>query len=356
MQGTQEINADQIASMSDEELQALEDKMETESAQAEDGEEGASASDQPTQEAAPDKGDQAGDGGAKDTSTDPSQAAADDGKKDDSSAQNEEDLSKHVSPPSKWAQQRHEQKRLKNELNEFREKAARADELEEKLGTVEQEMEWIKTAIKDKGIDLPSTPLEQFSDAKIEEVREEFGNELADMFKATAAMLAKGQAPTASQSTKAEPAPKDQEKPKDKAGAQEDTGDEVDPALLEAIDDNDELSYWRENSPGLWKKAIDMDASLLNDPAYLQKTYADRFTTVVEQVKKAVTSGVQPPGGDDGASPPGSLSGSPGVAPTQQSNSALDRVMAAGSEDQQLSVYNGLTETERDEVDKALGI
>jgi len=45
-------------------------------------------------------------------------------------------------------------------------------------------------------------------------------------------------------------------KPEVTAVAQPEVDPTVDPDLLKAIDNNDELSYWRENSPALWARAV----------------------------------------------------------------------------------------------------
>jgi len=358
-----EVDVSNIDNLSQAEMEALEDKMYADEASP-DAKDPAAASPEPTpaaEPAAPQKnaetgGEQPGDAKdgedpeAKSTPADPAKEGEPD-----------PELVKHVSPPSKWAQERHEKKELRDKLATAEEKAAKTDTLEEELSVVRGEMDWMKTAIESKGIELPSNPLETFSEEKITEIRDEFGDELADMFQATKAVLA-GQStkPTSTPAAKkeADPEPAAPAQPAAQPQAQPaDTGPDKD--LLEAISDNDELSYWQENSPALWNKAIELDGTLLQDPAYQSLPYKDRFLKVVEQVKTDVMKGAIPKKNQnqgDGKPPADTLSGAGGDTPPQTGNSAYDRVMAASDADAQLKVYNTLSQADRDLVDQALDI
>ena len=139
--------------------------------------------------------------------------------------------------------------------------------------------------------------------------------------------------------------------------AQPATETQVDPLLLKAIDENDELSYWQENSKPLWSKAIAMDSALLADPEYAKLSYSERFVKVVESVKAEVTKGATPGKLDTKVDdPPESLSGSGGIAPIPDNNDALTRVLAAPNPEAQLKIYNALPQDDKDKVDMALNI
>jgi hypothetical protein len=263
----------------------------------------------------------------------------------------EDEITKHVSPPSKWAEDRRAKRDLQTQLDEVTAQAAKSDGLETELGEVKAQLDWMKTAIQSKGLDLPSAPIDVFNDEKIEEVRSEFGDELADMLKATAVMLAKQNPAVVTP---------DVIKPDTPAPVAEViapvAAPVADPALMKAIDDNDELAYWKENSQPLWDKAVATDASLLLDPAYAGLPYAERFAKVVEAVKLEVTTKATPEQKSEEGKPPESLSDSGGVAPTPISNDVLEKILSADNPDAQLKIYDSLSQAQKDEVDKALNI
>ena len=356
IENTEPIDVTKLDGMTQSELEALED--ETVAADGENPDDATPASepakpaDPPVKDAEPAAGEKEGEGGeAKSTDEPEADPVVDD------------ELVKHVSPPSKWAEDRRAKRELSTRLDEAETKAARADVLEEELTTIKAELDWMKTAIQAKGVTLPETPLEVFSEDRITEIRDEFGDELADMFQGTAAILQKqvdAKAPAKVDSdTKAEPAPAAAAAATPAPAApvaQPATETQVDPLLLKAIDENDELSYWQENSQPLWDKAIAMDSALLADPGYANLSYTERFAKVVESVKADVTKGAVTTPSADPNKPPESLSDSGGVAPTPNTNDALEKILATDDPEAQMKIYSGLSQSQKDEVDKALNI
>lgn len=266
-----------------------------------------------------------------------------------------EDLTKHISPPSKWAAERHEKRQLQRDLEETKAKAEKAEVLEGELGKLRADFDFLKTAIEQGGIKLPNNPAnpaEAFTPEKIEAIRNEFGDDMADMMVAASAILKTQAIPPA-------PAPRTQAPPTPATpAATPPPAQQVDPSLLKAIDDNDELSYWQEHSPALWQRAVAKDAELLNDKSYASLSYQGRFAKVVESVKNDVVTGAtgKPPAGQQGEDlPPTSLTGAPGVG-SQTNNSALSQFESIADPVKQMAFYNGLPVAKRDEIDKALGI
>jgi hypothetical protein len=272
----------------------------------------------------------------------------------------DDDIAKHVSPPSKWAEERRAKRELSTRVEEAETKAAKTDVLQKELDDLKGELDWMKTAIQSKGVTLPETPLEVFNPEKITEIRDEYGDEIADMFQATAAILAKqAVGAVSSPAPAADPAPADPPAPAaaSPAPAAAPAEPTADPALLKAIDDNDELSYWQENSAPLWAKAIAKDNEMLKDPAYASLPYAERFAKVVETVKTDVTNSADVNlNASDPNKPPESLSDSGGIAPTPIANDALEKILAADDPNVQMKLYNALPQNQKDEVDKALNI
>lgn len=316
--------------------------------------------------AAPPEGDPAGEG---DEGTPPAKAGDEDGgdpapaepptpkpAPEPAAAEAGDDVQEHITPPSKWAQQRREKAELKREAEELRSKAEKADQLENELQELRGKFEWIETAMKTKGVEIPKDPLDMVSEDKIADIREEHGDDMADLivaFKAQFDRLSpKAPTPPAADPPAAEPtqppaAPAAETPPAEPAG--------VNPAVLEAIDNNDSLSWWREKSPVLWKRAVEMDESLSKDPEYLALSFDDRYAKVVEEVKKAVQKPASIPK-PDRDSPPANLSGSGGVVPAPTENEALRKLEAMSDPDAQMKYYESLPESLRDEVDKALNI
>lgn len=264
----------------------------------------------------------------------------------------DEDLLKHVSPPSKWAQQRHHARDLETKLNEATTKLDGYDELQQSHQDLIKQVEWLKTAIKGQDADIPTSPDQAYSDEKIASVRKEYGDEMGDMLEAAKAALF---------SNEQKPAVKDDGEegitPAPAAKPQPDEQPVADPKLLEAIDDNNELSWWREKSPPLWDKAIAVDKELLKDPAYVALPYKERFAQVVERVTTEVKAGAEqekPLKPEDGGAPIVTLSGQ-GSAPTLLDQGALDKILNADPA-VQVTMYESLPENQRDQVDVALGI
>ena len=264
-------------------------------------------------------------------------------------AAKDEDLTKHIAPPSKWAAECHAKKELQRQLEETQAKAAKADVLESTVNQLKDELTAIKTAIQDKGIKLPGSvkdPAAAFTPEKMEEIRTEFGDELADMIEILKAQAIKPAAPATT----------GQPETAVKPPAQTRT-EEVDPELLKAIEANDELSYWQENSPALWSRAVAKDGEMLTDPAYAKLPYADRFAKVVESVKNDIMQGATKPGAQAGNAPPApSLSGAGGVPIPSNGNDPLSQMEAITDPAKQMAFYNSQPQKVRDEIDKALGI
>ena len=266
-------------------------------------------------------------------------------------AAKDEDLTKHIAPPSKWAAERHAKKELQRQLEETQAKAAKADVLESTVNQLKDELTAIKTAIQDKGIKLTGSvkdPAAAFTPEKMGEIRTEFGDELADMIE-----ILKAQA-----ITPAAQAPTGQPAPAAPAATAAPAQPSVDPELIKAIEANDELSYWQENSPALWSRAVAKDGEMLANPEYAKLPYADRFAKVVESVKHDVMQGAtKTPGAQDGNSPPAaSLSGAPGVPVQSHGNDPLSQMEAITDPTKQMAFYNSQPQKVRDEIDKALGI
>jgi hypothetical protein len=336
------MDLDNIDDLSQEELMKLEDDL---VAAETDGEADDTANHEPEAKPQESEGDNQEPAGEVKPEQQTSQAATEDepGEKENTA---DDDLTKHVSPPSKWAEQRHAARQMREQLEAAEAKAARTDQLQEEFNALKEEIEALKASVQGGGSDgIPENPLDVFDDEKIEEIREDFGDEIANMFKATAAMLQKEQDGKQQQA-----APSADDNP-----GQNDP--DVDPDLLSAIEDNNELSYWQEKSPQLWERAVKMDEELLKDPDYEKLSFSKRIAKVVERVKADVMATAQKPGKTDSGNSdiPESMPGSAGVVPPATTNNDLDRILAADPE-KQAEIYQGLSPAARDEVDKALNI
>jgi len=213
-------------------------------------------------------------------------------------AAEKDDITEHISPPEKWIQKR-VQARANKEIS------AKAEALESELAEAKQRIEWLKTT----GVDVDKMPIDAMSDEKIEAAREEFGDDIADMFLAARTALAKG--PTAKS---VEPA-KSAETPQT----------ETVEAIETAIQGNDTLSFWREKSPELWSKAVAQNDN------YQKLSPEKRFEYVVQEVKHNVLEAKKAgekkePEKETVFTPPSSLS-NVGAAPTaKQDDSALGKL------------------------------
>lgn len=273
----------------------------------------------------------------------------------------EDDEKAHISPPSKWAEQRREKRELKARADEAEEIAKAASATEQENKDLKAKLEWMTTAISAKGVDLPESPLDTFSPEKIEEVRTEFGDELADMLQGAATILKTQQINAGTSVTaqaKAEPA----KVVPDVAVPAVETQQEVDQSLFKAIDDNDELSYWKSRAEDptnpnslLWDRAIAKDNDMLKDPAFARLSYDDRFKMVVEAVKKDVMSTALPTKTTEPSGAPDASMGSGGIAPVPDGNSPVDKILAA-TPDNQTKLYNLMSQADKDLVDMALNI
>lgn len=279
----------------------------------------------------------------------------------------DEDISKHVSPPSKWAAQRAAKRELQTELDQASEKAAKADVLETELMQLKGELESIKEQLEKQGISFSLEPDNAFSKEKLAEVRDEYGDELADMMEAAAAVIASKQPGEPAAEHKGKTEANDGAVPREQTPSQEGKPDDYQ-ELEKALDANESLVWWRSlynsdnpNDPKniLWDKAVAQDKEFLNDPEYVKLSYGDRFNKVVETVSAAVERDAK--SGKDGGDVaktvvmPSSLSGNSGAARSEGSMDALDKVLAADT-DKQIDIYNSLSEAERDKVDMALDI
>ncbi|RLB91960.1 MAG: hypothetical protein DRH10_00590 [Deltaproteobacteria bacterium] len=256
----------------------------------------------------------------------------------------DDEVIRHVSPPKKWAAKRVKQRELKKSLEEANQRASKADDLQAEVTTLKDELASIKEIMASKGMDFPKDDDgNPFSDEKIEEIRDEYGDDLADMMAAAAEIV--------SSAGKQQQVDTNADKGEQEA---------LDPDFMTAIDDNDELTYWKENSPVLWERAVKADDEFLDaDPEYQKLSYAERFKKVVESVKNDVLQNNNAKvrdSGDGGNDIPLSLSGSGGGLHNTETNSAVERVLAVNDPDKQIELYNSLPEQDRDAVDIALGI
>lgn len=242
----------------------------------------------------------------------------------------EEDLTKHVSPPGKWVAKRQAAKDTKQAIAYAESVAAENSELKQRL-------EWIETQLASKGGDADLKPTDVLSPEKIAAVRLEFGDEVADMFQAVKTLHGANAVDDSSNGK----------------------GVSVNAELEEAISDNDELSYWQQHSPGLWDRATSANDEFIRDPEYLKLTFAERMYKVVEKVKADVVAEAKTtvPGEQkvDKTLPPDSLSGDLGASPTITEKSDVDRILEA-SPDEQVKMYNNASESVRERVDIKLGI
>ena len=316
------IDESKLDDLSQEELEAMEDQAVADDA-AKEAEEAAAANDNP--------GD---DHGEKTTGDDPGEKASDTKgdelvATDDSTPKEEEDLTKHVSPPSKWVAKRQAAKDTKQVI-------AYAEGVEAENSELKQRLEWIETRLASKGGDADLKPTDVLSPEKIANVRAEFGDEVADMFQAVRSLQGVTTVEDGSQA----------EVP-------------VNAELDEAISDNDELAYWQQNSEGLWDKATSVNDKFLSDPEYQKLSFAERMYKVVEQVKADVVAEakttVPDKQGADKTTPPDSLSGDLGTSPTITEKSIVDRVLAADTDEAE-KIYKGASEAEKEKIDIALGI
>lgn len=340
---------EEIEKMSQEELLELEDQLEA----GESPEADSDSTPEPPDEVAESKEPEADEG-----SDDDQPAAAggeDDGadpkpkEKEPEPSSDDDDLKKHVSPPSQWAKHRHEQKALKAEAEALRAKADKADTLEQELTQLRGEMDWLKQAVAGRGVDIPAKPSDVITDERIANIREEHGDDMADIVAALRAQA------NMNHETAAPAAPKEEEPPAAPAAPTPPAQQGPDPAIVAAIEANDELTWWREQSPKLWQRAVDKDDKLREDPVYLALSYEDRFKRVVDEVKKDVLQAGSTAKKDED-SPPTSLSGSGGVAPAPIENDALAKMEAIQDPEKQLQFYNSLPEDVRDQIDQALNI
>lgn len=249
----------------------------------------------------------------------------------------EDDVVKHISPPSKWAAQR-------QALRESKAAIAEAERAKQEVETLRQELEWLKSQAMSKGVDTAIKPEQVLSPERISAVREEYGDELADMFQAVRNLQG---VKTPAESS---------EQPKQPSNTTESRTANTD-AMNAAIADNDELSYWQEHSGKLWDRAVEVNEMYLRDPEYVKLSFPDRFHYVVERVKKEVLEEAKttaPTAQPDPSVPPESLSGA-GSAPTVENKEIVDKILSASPEEQ-TKMYHNLSEAERDKLDEALGI
>jgi len=322
-----EIEVDKLEGMTQEELEAMEDK-----AIADD------ASDVTDKTVVPPKKED----DPKPDTTEVADDSNDKGVKSDEVSEPEvdENLQEHISPPEKWIQKRIANREAKQPQDDTGKTSEELNKVNAELLELKQQIEWLK----DSGVDVGKTPIDMLSDDKIADVRKEFGDELADMFQAVKSMqpknVAEQQAP---------------EKPKVETPAV--TEEPVNVEMETAIDNNNDLAYWRETSPSLWDKAVEKNADLLeSNPDYQKLSFDDRFKQVVESVKTDVVNEAKEkaPEAKDSQSVPDSLSGS-GASHTKTNETILDRLDNATPEEAE-KIYRGLSEAERDKVDIELGI
>ncbi len=257
----------------------------------------------------------------------------------------DEEITKHISPPSKWAAQRQALRESKTLLEEN-------ERINEELEELKLRASWVESQAQAKGVDTTKTPADILSPEKIANVREEYGDELADMFQAVRGLNGQGINNIPKQAV-----PEDQNQHPAQQPIPQYSVDET-AEMQRAISDNDDLSYWQQHSKALWDKAVETNEQFLKDPGYVALSFNERFQYVVNKVQsdalelaKTTTPGKQK---EDSGLPPESLSGK-GSAPTITDNNSIDRILDASPADQ-AKIYAGLSEAERDKVDMELGI
>lgn len=352
-------DAKQLEEMSQEDLIALEDEVVAE--EVNEADDNATASDPPVERLGePAKADEVKPDKEQEViaHTEEGEVKSDDAKTEP--VINEEEK-KHVSPPSKWAEQRRQNKELLQRAEEAEKLAAEAAATSKELEDLKADFAWMKTAITAKGVELPASPMETFSPEKIEEVRTEFGDELADMFSATATLLQKS-VDNGTAKVVEDPAKKTKvEETVEPVKTSAQTDDEQE--MWAAVQGNDDMSYWLERandkenpSPLLWERAKAKDTELSLQPEFAKLTYPERFAKVVEAVKADVMSGATPPVKEAKDTGPGTDMGQGGVVSSTTPNTAYDKVMAQSDPDMQMKVYEALSQDDKDLVDKQLNI
>ena len=249
-----------------------------------------------------------------------------------------EDLTKHISPPSKWAAQRQAAREAKETNTKF-------EAINKEYDLLKQENEWLKSQAQSKGVDTSVTPQDILSPEKIAAVREEFGDDMADMFQAVRSLQGV-------KTTAVDPVATEQPVTTPTV-----TPDATNDAMNSAISDNDDLAYWQENSSSLWDRAVAVNQQYLRDPEYVKLPFDARFRYVVDRVKTDVVEEAKEKSPEQQAvdiKPPESLSGA-GSAPTIENKESVDKILDMNPDDQ-AKAYNSMSESERDEIDTALGI
>lgn len=274
-----------------------------------------------------------------------------------------EDVVKHVSPPSKWAAERARKRELQSELEIAKEETAvKTTEMETELTKLKGELKAIKDSLKVEGITFKDeVDANAFSEEKLAEIRDEFGDELADMMEAASKVIKQREAGPSTPT----PAQAETDSGQGKTTPQGDPVD--DPAFNKALEGNESLAWWRSlynpdnpNDPknSLWDKAVAQDKVFLDDPEYTKLSYEDRFKKVVKVVSEEVETNAKTgkDGGGDTYSLPPSLSGGNGLARNDGSMEPVDKVLAADTPEKQMEIYKNLSEADRDKVDIALDI
>ena len=241
----------------------------------------------------------------------------------------QDDIHKDVSPPEKWIQQRVKaRERAESEHHKDIERSKQSD-LQKELDDAKQILELMKA----KGINIPSSPQDMLSEENIKDVREEYGDTVADMFLALRAII-----------PKPEEKKEDAAQPVDEGKAGEDR--------VAVLFQNDHLSYWFEEKPEFFDKyAVAADAELLKDPDFNKKTYSEQANAIVEKAKELALSEKKPvvdpvkTAKKGGAEPPNNLGGLGGATPANNNKGPADKMIElaeAGRDDEAMKIYETL--------------
>lgn len=150
----------------------------------------------------------------------------------------------------------------------------------ERVERLEQLVADQATQIRDlqkKPEEVPKAEIKLMSDEELSAIKEEFpafGAAFEAQNNAIRALLARSE---------------------ESARAGEPTEEQIGEMVREAIDGNESLRVWEANDVNRYNKAVDFDAQLRDDPAWQDKTFAERFEKAVSLTKAYYGDAVEAP-------------------------------------------------------------
>jgi chemotaxis protein histidine kinase CheA len=238
-----------IDGMSEQDLLKMESELEEE-----ESADPAAEDPQPETEESPDKEDVGLENSESDKSSDDSEPVQQEETQPKDEEPEKGDVHKDVSPPKKWIEKRIRERERADVEKQHHKAQQKHSELEKQLAAAKQTIE----LMKERGADVPETPLDILSAENIKAVREEHGDTVADMFLAL-------------RSTMSTPTP-GTENATDQQQGREDA-DSVD-IRVSNLFQNDHLAYWVKELPDYYDKyAVKADSELMVDPKFLEKPY-----------------------------------------------------------------------------------